>query len=188
VYLSNTQQPATGSVLVRTDRDAMTLASQLRRAILEVDSQTAIPHIQTLEQARSEVLASPRVMTDLLGIFAGLALLIAATGIGGILALTVNQRMNEIGIRVALGAKPGDVFGMIVRQGMGMVMVGLGIGLISAFGLTRMMKSLLFETTPTDPVTFVGVSAVLVATALLACYVPARRALRVDPLTALRSE
>ena len=188
LYLSNTQQPATGSILVRTDRDALTLSNQLRRAIWDVDPQTAIPNIQTLEQARSEILASPRVMTDLLGIFAGLALLIAATGIGGILALTVNQRMNEIGIRVALGAKPGDVFGMIVRQGMSMVVIGLGIGLISALGLTRMMKSLLFETTPTDPVTFVGVSVVLAATALLACYVPARRALRVDPLTALRSE
>ncbi|MDP8983178.1 MAG: ABC transporter permease [Acidobacteriota bacterium] len=188
LYLASNQEPMIGSILVRTDRDALALSNQVRRAILEVDSQTAIPHIQTLEEARHEVLASPRVMTDLLGLFAGLALLIAATGIGGILALTVNQRMNEIGIRVALGARPGNVFGMIVRQGMGMVVIGLAIGLVSALGLTRLMKGLLFETTPTDPATFVGVSVVLALTALLACYLPARRALRVDPLTALRSE
>jgi len=127
-------------------------------------------------------------MTDLLGIFAALALAIAAFGIGGILALSVNQRLNEIGIRVALGAKPGDLLAMILRQGMTLVVAGLAIGLASAFGLTRMMKALLFQVEPTDPVTFAGVSLALAAAALLACYVPARRALRIDPLRALRSE
>jgi putative ABC transport system permease protein len=117
-----------------------------------------------------------------------LALVIAAFGIGGILALTVNQRVNEIGIRMALGAKPGDVLAMILRQGMTLVMVGLVVGMISAFALTGMMKSLLFQVEPTDPITFAGVSAVLATVALMACYVPARRALRIDPLRALRSE
>src|SRR6202043_1410537 len=121
-------------------------------------------------------------MAKLLGIFAGLALTIAAFGIGGILALTVNQRLNEIGIRVALGAKPGDLLSMTL------VVVGLTIGLVSAMGLTRVMKALLFQVQPTDPLTFAGVSLVLGAAALLACYVPARRALRIDPLRALRSE
>jgi putative ABC transport system permease protein len=188
LYLSQAQQPAVGAILVRTSQDGMSLANQMRRAVLDVDPQTAIPNVETLEQARSDSMASPRVMTDLLGIFAGLALAIAAFGIGGILALTVNQRLNEIGIRVALGAKPGDVLAMIIGQGMLLVGIGLAIGLASAFALTRMMKTLLFQVGPTDPATFVGVFLVLALSALLACYVPARRALRIDPLLALRRE
>src|SRR5713226_3181102 len=120
------------------------MANQMRRAVREVDPQTAIPNVETLEQARSDSMASPRVMTDLLGIFAALALAIAAFGIGGILALTINQRVNEIGIRMALGAKPGDVLAMILRQGMTLVTIGLVVGLASALALTGMMKSLLF--------------------------------------------
>jgi predicted permease len=188
LYLAQAQTPAIGSIVVRTNQDGLSVANQMRRAIREVDPQTAIPNVETLEQARSNSMASPRVMADLLGIFAGLALAIAAFGIGGILALTVNQRLNEIGIRIALGAKPGIVLGMILGQGMTLVAIGLGIGLVSAIALTRMMKTLLFQVEPTDPVTFVGVSLVLATAALLACYVPARRALRIDPLRALRSE
>jgi putative ABC transport system permease protein len=187
-YVAQAQTPALGSIVLRTSQDGMNIANQMRRAILEVDPQTAIPNVQTLEQARNASMASPRVMTDLLGIFAALALAIAAFGIGGILALTVNQRLNEIGIRVALGAKPRDLLAMILRQGMTLVLIGLAIGLASAMGLTRLMKTLLFEVLPTDPLTFAGVSLVLGAAALLACYVPARRALRIDPLRALRSE
>jgi predicted permease len=188
MYLAAAQTPALGAIVVRTNQEAMSLANQLRRAIMEVDPQTAIPVVETLEQARHEATQSSRVMTDLLGIFAALALVIAAAGIGGMLALAVNQRWNEIGIRVALGAKPGDVLGMILRQGMGLVFGGLLFGLAAALALTRMMKTLLFEVEPTDPVTFVGVSAVLAVTALIACYLPARRALKVDPLMALRRE
>jgi putative ABC transport system permease protein len=187
-YLAQAQTRALGSIVVRTSQDGMNIANQMRRAILEVDPQTAIPNVETLEHARNASMASPRVMTDLLGIFAALALAIAAFGIGGILALTVNQRLNEIGIRIALGAKPGDLLAMILRQGMTLVGIGLAIGLASAMGLTRLMKTLLFEVQPNDPVTFAGVSAVLGAAALLACYIPARRALRIDPLRALRSE
>jgi putative ABC transport system permease protein len=188
VYVAQAQNPALGSIVVRTSQDGLNIGNQMRRAIFEVDPQTAIPNVETLEQARNASMASPRVMTDLLGIFAALALVIAACGIGGILALTVNQRLNEIGIRVALGAKPGDLLAMILRQGMTLVMVGLAIGLASAVGLTRLMKTLLFQVQPTDPLTFAGVSLVLGAAALLACYIPARRALRIDPLRALRSE
>jgi putative ABC transport system permease protein len=188
LYLAQLQEPMISSVVVRTSKDGMTLANDLRRAILEEDPQTAIPNVETLEQARFDSMASPRVMTDLLGIFAVLALAIAACGIGGILALMVSQRVNEIGIRMALGAKPGDVLAMILRQGMGLVTVGLVIGIGCALALTGMMKSLLFQIEPNDPITFVGVSAVLAAAALMACYVPARRALRIDPLRALRSE
>jgi putative ABC transport system permease protein len=188
LYLAQAQTPALGSIVVRTSQDGMNVANQMRRAIFEVDPQTAIPNVETMEHARNASMASPRVMTNLLGIFAGLALAIAAFGIGGILALTVNQRLNEIGIRVALGAKPGDLLSMILGQGMTLVLVGLTIGLVSAMGLTRVMKALLFQVEPTDPLTFAGVSLVLGAAALLACYVPARRALRIDPLRALRSE
>ena len=187
-YVAEAQISAIGSIVVRTSQDGMNIANQMRRAILEVDPQTAIPNVQTLDQARNASIASPRVMMDLLGIFAGLALVIAAFGIGGILALTVNQRLNEIGIRVALGAKPGDLLAMILGQGMTLVVIGLAIGLVSAVGLTRLMKTLLFEVQPTDPITFAGVSLVLGAAALVACYIPARRALRIDPLRALRSE
>jgi putative ABC transport system permease protein len=188
LYLAYAQEPMIGNIVVRTSQDGMSLANTLRRVILDEDQQTAIPNVETLEQARVNSMASPRVMTDLLGIFAALALAIAAFGIGGILALTINQRVNEIGIRMALGAKPGDVLAMILRQGMTLVMVGLVIGLASAFALTRMMKTLLFQIEPTDPITFAGVSATLAMVALMACYVPARRALRIDPLQALRSE
>jgi predicted permease len=188
MYLAAAQNPAPGSVLIRTNRDAMTLANQVRRAIGEVDPQTAIPVVETLEQARHDATESSRVMTNLLGIFAALALVIAAAGIGGMLALAVNQRWNEIGIRIALGAKPGDVLGMILRQGMGLVLAGLLFGLLASMALTGMMKTLLFDVKPTDPATFVGVSLVLALAALIACYLPARRALRVDPLTALRRE
>ena len=188
VYVAQAQTPAFASIVVRTSQAGMDMSNQMRRAIFEVDPQTAIPNVQTLEQARNASMASPRVMTDLLGIFAALALAIAAFGIGGILALTVNQRLNEIGIRVALGAKPGDLLTMILGQGMTLVVIGLGLGLLSAVALTRLMKTLLFQVQPTDPLTFLGVSAVLGGAALLACYVPARRALRIDPLRALRGD
>ena len=188
VYVAQEQRPALGSIVVRTAQEGMNISNQMRRAISEVDPQTAIPTVQTLEQARNASMASPRVMTDLLGIFAALALAIAAFGIGGILALTVNQRLNEIGIRVALGAKPGDLLGMILGQGMALVLIGLVVGLLSAMALTRLMKTLLFQVQPNDPLTFAGVSLVLSGAALLACYVPARRALQIDPLRALRSE
>jgi len=188
MYLAAAQNPSPGSVLIRTNREAMGLANQVRRAVMEVDPQTAIPVVETLEQARREATQSPRVMTNLLGIFASLALVIAVAGIGGMLALAVNQRWNEIGIRVALGAKPGDVLGMILKQGMGLVLAGLLLGLMASIALTGMMKTLLFEVQPTDPVTFVGVSLVLALAALIACYLPARKALKVDPLMALRRE
>ncbi len=135
-----------------------------------------------------ETLASPRVMTSLLAVFAVLALLIAATGIGGILALSVSQRMHEIGVRLALGAQPGDVLTMVIRQGMALVVAGLVLGVVGALFIMRPLKALLFEVTPTDPVTFALVCAVLGVSAFAACYVPARRATRIDPLIALRHE
>jgi len=117
-----------------------------------------------------------------------LAVVIAATGIGGILALSVNQRVHEIGIRLALGATPVDVLKMVIGQGMVLVLTGLGLGLLASVWMTPALKALLFEVKPTDPLTFTGVLAVLALTALVACYIPARRATRIDPLVALRYE
>jgi putative ABC transport system permease protein len=182
------QYPVLSTVLARTDRDPMLLANQLRQTIREVDAQTAIANVETLEQARQDAISSQRVLANLLGIFAALALVIAAAGVGGMLALAVNQRWHEIGIRIALGAKPRDVAGMIVHQGMTLVVTGVAIGVLAAATLTRMMRSLLFEVQPIDLPTFAGVSLALAAVALLACYLPARRALGVDPLLALRRE
>jgi putative ABC transport system permease protein len=188
IYGPIEQNPQVGSLLVRTIEDPMLLANQVRRAVHDVDPQIAIANFETLEQARSETLSSPRTMTSLLALFAALALLIAATGIGGILALSVSQRMHEIGVRLALGAQPGNVRSMVIRQGMVLVVAGLVFGLAGAFYLTGSLKTLLFEITPTDPLTFVLVASVLAATALAACYIPARRATRIDPLIALRHE
>jgi putative ABC transport system permease protein len=189
VYLPAALVPAAaGSILLRTSQDTLGIAEKVRRAVLEVDPQTAIPNVQTLEQARSETLAPRLVMTRLLTIFGALALLVAGTGIGGILALTVSQRMHEIGIRVALGAKPGDVFRNVVRQGMVLVGIGLVLGLAAALAFTRLLEALLFHVTPTDPLTFAGVTLLFAVTALIACYAPARRATKIDPLIALRQD
>ncbi|HMD47914.1 MAG TPA: ABC transporter permease, partial [Bryobacteraceae bacterium] len=187
-YFPLDQYPTVNTVLVRTDRDPVLLENQLRGAIRQVEAQTAIPMVETLEQARQDAVASPRVLATLLGIFAMLALLIAAAGVGGMLALAVSQRWHEIGIRIALGAQPRDVVGMILREGMALLVAGLAVGLVAAIALTRMLGSLLFEVGPFDPATFALVSLTLAAVALTACYLPARRALDIDPLQALRRE
>lgn len=188
LYGAIEQAPRPSSLLVRTADDPETLIPAVRRAMIDFDPDTAIANVETMEAARHDVLASPRVMTDLLGIFAGLALVIAASGIGGMLALTVNQRIKEIGIRMALGAQPSDVRALIIKQGMLFVVIGLACGLGIAMALTGSLKSLLFKVTPTDPWTVVSVCVLLALTALGACYIPARRATRVDPLNALRHE
>jgi len=188
MYVAQTQTGILHTVLVRTAEDSASAVNSVRRAILDVDPQTAIPNVETLEQARDESMASPRVMTNLLGIFSGLALVIAAFGIGGILALVVNQRLNEIGVRLALGARRGNILGLILGKGMLLVAIGLGMGLAASFALTRMMKTLLFNVQPTDPLTFAAVSGVLIAAGLLASWLPARRAAAVDPIGSLRCE
>jgi putative ABC transport system permease protein len=176
------------TLIVRTAADPSAMAQAITRAVHDVDSQAAVTHILTLEQARSESMASPRVTASLLAVFAGLALLIAAAGIGGIMALSVSQRVREIGIRMALGAQPSAVLQMVLRQGLLLAVLGVGIGVAGAFALTGLVKSLLYEVAPTDPVTFAGVAFVLIAVAIVASYIPARRAASIDPIAALRSE
>jgi putative ABC transport system permease protein len=188
MYIPHSEGPQPSTLSVRTVADPRTLGEAIIRAVHDVDPQIAVTHVVTLEQARTESTTSPRVTASLLGIFGGLALVIAATGIGGIMALAVSQRVREIGIRIALGAQPSKILGMILGQGLLLAALGVGIGLVGALAVTGLVKSLLFEVTPTDPATFVGVAVVLVAAAIMASYLPARRAAAIDPIEALRTE
>ncbi len=182
------QNPNPGTLIVRTAMDPTGISKRLHDLIREQDSQTAITQEMTLDQARRDSMTSPRLTASLLGIFAGLALLIASAGIGGIMALMVSQRIHEIGIRMTLGAQPWKILGMILAQGMTLACLGVGIGIAGSLALTGLVKSLLFEVTPTDPITFVAVALVLIASAAIASYIPARRAAAVDPIVALRCE
>ena len=188
IYYPHAEGPNPAALIVRTTLEPASMAATLTRAVHEVDPQAAVTHVLTLEQARTESTASPRLTASLLGIFAVLALLIAAAGIGGIMALTVSQRVHEIGIRIALGAQPSSILRMILGQGLLLAMLGVGIGIAGALALGSLVKSLLFEVAPTDPVTFAGVALVLIAAAMIATYLPARRAAAVDPIIALRAE
>jgi putative ABC transport system permease protein len=189
LYLPFAQYPQNGPALMaRTQGDPMAVARAVVQRLYEVDPNQPAGRIQSLEQYRADSIAAPRLTANLLGLFALLALAIAAAGIGGVMALAVSQRTHEIGVRMAIGARPAEIVRMILSQGMGLALVGVAIGLAGAFTLTRSVKSLLFGVTPNDPATFVSVAAVLAAAALVACYLPARRAARVDPLRALRTE
>ncbi|MGA8223890.1 MAG: ABC transporter permease [Candidatus Acidiferrales bacterium] len=188
IYLPHSEYTAPATLAVRTIADPRAMSTAITRALHEVDPQLAVTHIVTLEQARAESTASPRVTASLLGIFAGLALLIAAAGIGGIMALAVSQRVREIGIRIALGAQPAKILRMILGQGLLLAALGVAIGLAGALAVTHLVKSLLFEVAPTDPVTFAGVATVLISAAIIASYLPARRAAAIDPIEALRME
>ena len=188
IYVPLAQNPSIRAVMVRTFADPLDLAGEIRKAVLDADPETALFSMITLEQARDESIAAPKVLTKLVGLFAMLSLVIAAAGIGGILALAVSQRRREIGVRMALGARPGDVRGMLLSQGMLLVAAGLAVGFAGALALTRVLRGFLFEVTPTDIATFAGVSVVLLAAALMACYIPSHRATRLDPLTELRCE
>lgn len=188
IYAPVRQAGGAGFLLVRTAADPAGMVQLLRKAVYELDAETAIDHVRTLAEAQSEAIASPRLTTLLLGLFAGLAMIITATGIAGVIALSVSQRTHELGIRLALGATQNEVLLMVLRQGMKLVVIGLLIGSVSALALTRLMSSLLFAVAPTDPLTFLIVAFVLAIVAAAACYIPARRVTTIDPLIALRTE
>jgi putative ABC transport system permease protein len=187
-YVPQTESPSPGTLLVRTAADPHALAQALTRAVHAVDSQAAVTRVRTLEDVRSESVAPPRVMASLLGIFALVALVIAAAGIGGMMALNVSQRVREIGIRMALGAEPSAVLRTVLGQGLTLAALGVTIGIAGALALTGLVKSLLFGVKPTDPLTFAAVAIVLAAAAAVASYLPARRAAAIDPIEALRTE
>ncbi len=189
IYLPYAQYPQMSPALIaRTQGDPMNIARAAVQHLYEVDPNQPAGRIQSLEQVRADSIAAPRLTANLLGLFALLALAIAAAGIGGVMALSVSQRTHEIGVRMAIGARPAEIIWMVLKQGMGLTLVGVAAGLFGAFAFTHALKSLLFGVTPTDPTTFGAVAAVLAGAALVACYIPARRAAQVDPLRALRAE
>jgi len=190
MYFSYVQKPERRLNLVirSTTEDASQLTPAARAEVKAFNPQQIIWRAQTLEQMLSTSVAPRKFNMLLLGIFAGVALVLAAVGLYGVMSYSVSWRTQEIGIRMALGAKRTDVLRMVVRQGMTMTLIGLALGLVGVIALSRVMVGLLYGVSPTDPLTFTGVSIVLLVVALLACLIPARRATRVDPIVALRSE
>jgi putative ABC transport system permease protein len=176
------------TVILKAAGDPNQLVASVRQQVKNIDPDQPIYSIRTMDQIRSESVAPERLNLMLLSIFAGIALVLAMVGIYGVMSYSVTQRTHEIGIRMAIGAQPRDVFRMVLRQGMLLAIIGVGCGLIGAYGLTRLMTSMLFGVAPTDPVTFAGIATLLIGVALLACYLPGRRATKVDPVISLRYE
>ncbi|HKA20806.1 MAG TPA: ABC transporter permease [Blastocatellia bacterium] len=188
-YYPNNQNPSNSmSIVVRTIGDPTAFSNGVRQQVLAIDPDQPIYSVQTMGQIWTDSIAPDRLFLMLLSTFAAVALILAAVGIYGVMAYSVTQRTHEIGIRMALGARQTDVLGMVIRQGMKLALAGLGLGLVGAWLVTRVMSSLLFGVSATDPLTFVVISVALVAVALGACFVPARRATKVDPMIALRYE
>jgi putative ABC transport system permease protein len=160
----------------------------VRAQIQSLEPNMAITNVQTVKEIVSQGLWAPRMGAGLLTVFGGLALILAAVGVYGVLSYSVSQQTREIGIRMSLGAQQNQVLRLVIGQGIRLAVAGLALGLLVAFALTRVLSSLLFGVSTHDPVTFGGVSLVLVSVAILACYIPARRATRVDPIIALRYE
>jgi len=176
------------AVVVRTVAPPETMTAALRAPIASIDRDLPVYNVRTLDQLVYNAAGQPRFQTTLLSSFSAVALLLATIGVYGVMAYAVAQRTHEIGVRVALGARTRDVLGLVVRQGMTLSLIGVAIGLTLAFGLTRFLRGLLYQVSATDALTFALIPLLLVGVTLLACYVPARRATKVDPLLALRRE
>jgi predicted permease len=176
------------NIVVRSDLPLETLAPEFRRSVRELDPSLPLVRMRTMDEVIGAAVAEPRFMTLLLGIFGSLALLLAAIGTYGVLSYLVAERRREIGIRMALGADRRTILALVMRRGLFLSGAGLVIGLLASAALTRVIASLLFNVTPTDPVTLAAVSAVVIGVAAAACFVPAFRATRIDPLTGLRQD
>ncbi len=187
IYVPLNQGGFGNRLLVATVGDPAAMVRTIREEVYKVDPNQPISFVQTLAEVRSDALASPRLMTTLLSMFAGLALAVSLAGISGLIAFAVNQRTREIGIRMALGAQRTSVLGMVVRQGMLLVGVGLAVGILCAVLLSGFVSGLIFGVESTDPFTYVGVATIFLIVALVACLLPARRATSIDPMIALRS-
>jgi len=189
VYVPLRQNAESGMALVvKSGADPRALTSAIRESVQSIDKDQPIRAISTMKELLSNSVATRRMTLVLLGLFSGLALILGAIGIYGVISYSVAQRTHEIGIRMALGAPRRDVFRLVVGQGLRLAGIGIAIGIVGAFGLARLMSSLLYGISAGDLATFAGVSILLALVAVLACYVPARRAMRVDPTVALRYE
>jgi len=189
VYVSNEQDSrGFAGIVVRTSTDPARLERSIREAIARVDKGQVVEHVRTIDELKSESWAVDRLRSGVLSVFAAIALTLAAIGIFGVISYSVAQRTQEIGIRTALGATPAKIVALVVGHGMTWVAFGLATGAAAALGTTRLMGSVLFGVGPSDPITLAGTLGVLAAVAGLACYLPARRAARIDPLRALRAE
>jgi putative ABC transport system permease protein len=180
--------PPTLNVVMRSTRDKTALAPSIRRAVASLDPSLPVAQLRSMDEVFETAVARPHVIAELLGVFATVALVLAAVGTYGVLAYSITERSREIGIRIALGASARDVLRMVLRQGIGLAVVGLTLGLIGAAALGRLTGTLLFGVAPTDKMTYTLVAVFMLAIAGAASFVPARRATRVDPLEALRSE
>jgi ABC-type antimicrobial peptide transport system permease subunit len=180
--------PPSGRVVVRTTKSPSALTDTIRKALEGLNSQNVMYDVTTMEGVINDSLAARRFSMFLMGVFAVMALLLSSIGIFGVISYVVSQRTHEIGVRMALGAQRMDVLRLMVGGGMKMTLIGVGIGVVVALLATQLMRGMLFGVSATDPITFAGVALILCGVALLACYLPARRAMRVDPMVALRYE
>ena len=191
-YVPYMQEPrafmAPRDLVVRTKADAASIAAAVRQEVWTVDKDQPISNVRTMDEVFASAISQERFQTLLLGLFAALALVLACVGLYGVISYSVAQRTHEIGVRMALGAQPLDVLKLVIRQGMFLTIAGLVVGIGAGLMATRVLSDMLFGVTPRDPLTFVGVPILLLAVAFLACYIPARRATRIDPLIALRYE
>jgi len=189
MYAVHAQAPRRSlALVVRTSGDPMSLVSAIRSRIADMDGDLPLSNMRTMDQILSESIQRPRFNMLLITIFAVVAMVLASVGIYGVISYSVSQRTHEIGVRIALGARPRDIFKMVVGQGLKLAITGVGAGLVAAFALTRVMVSLLYGVQATDPLTFAAISAVLTGIVIMASYIPARRATKVDPMISLRYE
>ncbi|HSL55064.1 MAG TPA: FtsX-like permease family protein, partial [Pyrinomonadaceae bacterium] len=188
-YFAFNQSPSGGmTVLIKGASDPNRLISSAREAVKAIDPDQPIYNPRTMDEIRAESVAPERLNLTLLSLFAGIALVLAIVGIYGVMSYSVTQRTHEIGIRMAIGARPIDVFKMILGNGMKLALIGVAVGLAGAFILTRLMATMLFGVEPTDAMTFGGITLLLITVTLLACYLPGRRATKVEPTISLRYE